>query len=98
MIDATPFRQWYTKQYNTGMGTKKSVSEADQKLIANKKSGAVTRKMAARNSTIDPLVNAQASTGRLMARISSRPGQSGRCDGYILEGKELEFYQRAVKK
>ena len=32
---------------------------------------------------------------RLLACISSRPGQSGRADGYILEGKELEFY---VKK
>jgi small subunit ribosomal protein S8e len=31
------------------------------------------------------------------AVISSRPGQSGRCDGYILEGKELEFYQRKLK-
>lgn len=30
------------------------------------------------------------------ARISSRPGQSGRCDGYILEGKELEFYLKKV--
>ena len=27
-----------------------------------------------------------------LACVSSRPGQSGRCDGYILEGKELEFY------
>ena len=26
---------------------------------------------------------------RLLACISSRPGQSGRADGYILEGKEL---------
>ena len=32
------------------------------------------------------------------ARISSRPGQSGRCDGYILEGKELEFYLKKVSK
>jgi small subunit ribosomal protein S8e len=31
----------------------------------------------------------------LLACISSRPGQSGRLDGYILEGKELDFY---VKK
>ena len=29
-------------------------------------------------------------SGRLYAVISSRPGQSGRADGYILEGKELE--------
>ena len=31
------------------------------------------------------------------ACVSSRPGQSGRCDGYILEGKELEFYQRKLR-
>ena len=31
------------------------------------------------------------------ACVSSRPGQSGRCDGYILEGKELEFYLKKLK-
>jgi small subunit ribosomal protein S8e len=31
------------------------------------------------------------------ACISSRPGQSGRADGYILEGKELEFYVKKLK-
>jgi small subunit ribosomal protein S8e len=34
---------------------------------------------------------------RLTAKISSRPGQSGRCDGYLLEGQELEFYVRKLK-
>ncbi len=43
-------------------------------------------------------VDDQFSTGRLLACISSRPGQCGRCDGYILEGKELEFYQRRMQK
>ena len=32
-----------------------------------------------------------------MAAISSRPGQCGRADGYILEGKELEFYLKKIK-
>ena len=32
-----------------------------------------------------------------VACVSSRPGQSGRCDGYILEGKELEFYQKKLR-
>lgn len=32
-----------------------------------------------------------------LACVSSRPGQSGRCDGYIIEGKELEFYLRKLK-
>lgn len=46
---------------------------------------------------IDPLLEQQFAAGRLYAAISSRPGQSGRCDGYILEGKELEFYIRRLK-
>ena len=41
---------------------------------------------------IDPLLESQFGAGRLYAAISSRPGQSGRADGYILEGKELEVY------
>jgi len=42
------------------------------------------------DAKVDPLLEAQFGAGRLYARISSRPGQSGRADGYILEGKELE--------
>lgn len=34
----------------------------------------------------------------LRALCCSRPGQCGRCDGYILEGKELEFYIRKMQK
>lgn len=40
----------------------------------------------------------QLQTGRLMAVVSSRPGQCGRADGYILEGKELEFYTKKTSK
>lgn len=42
------------------------------------------------DAKIDPLLEQQFNAGRLYAAISSRPGQSGRADGYILEGKELE--------
>ncbi|PAA56428.1 hypothetical protein BOX15_Mlig018086g1, partial [Macrostomum lignano] len=35
--------------------------------------------------------------GRLYACITSRPGQCGRADGYILEGKELDFYLRKIR-
>lgn len=42
------------------------------------------------DAKIDPLLEQQFVAGRLYAAISSRPGQSGRADGYILEGKELE--------
>jgi len=38
----------------------------------------------------------QFKTGRLYARITSRPGQVGRADGIILEGEELAFYLRKI--
>jgi ribosomal protein S8E len=42
------------------------------------------------DAKVDPLLESQFAAGRLYATISSRPGQSGRADGYVLEGKELE--------
>jgi hypothetical protein len=56
------------------------------------KSAHVLRVTAERQATakIDPLLESQFQAGRLYASISSRPGQSGRADGYVLEGKELE--------
>ena len=45
-----------------------------------------------------PQMDEQFARGRLHAVISSRPGQTGRVDGYILEGKELEFYLRPLAK
>ena len=49
-----------------------------------------------KDRVIDPKVSDQFSQQRLLACISSRPGQSGRADGYILEGKELEFYAKKI--
>ena len=45
---------------------------------------------------IDQKVADQFAQQRLLACIGSRPGQSGRADGYILEGKELEFYAKKI--
>ena len=47
---------------------------------------------------LDSNLNSQFDTGRLLAAISSRPGQCGRCDGYVLEGKELEFYVKRMAR
>lgn len=60
-----------------------------------KKSRAVLRKLESRkaDAKMDPHVEDQFPTGRLYAILSSRPGQSGRADGYILEGRELDFYR-----
>lgn len=46
---------------------------------------------------VEQALEEQFVTGRVLASISSRPGQCGRCDGYVLEGKELEFYMKKIK-
>jgi len=46
---------------------------------------------------IDHQLEEQFNTGRLYAKITSRPGQHGRADGYILEGEELGFYIRKIQ-
>lgn len=70
------------------------------KLQAEKKSKHAERKLAlrAKGRVLDPALDDAFSSGRLLACISSRPGQSGRCDGYILEGAELDFYSKQLKK
>ena len=40
----------------------------------------------------------QLASGKILARISSRPGQSGRADGYILEDEELSFYHKKINQ
>jgi small subunit ribosomal protein S8e len=50
----------------------------------------------ARRHTLEKALEDQFTTGRLFACISSRPGQSGRCDGFVLEGRELEFYLKKI--
>ncbi|KAL9691610.1 hypothetical protein QQ045_012035 [Rhodiola kirilowii] len=37
-------------------------------------------------------------SGCLLAAITACPGQHRRADGYILEGKELEFYMKKLQK
>jgi small subunit ribosomal protein S8e len=103
LIDAAPFRQWYEAHYGVKIGLKKgkaAAGAADAVEEEVKKSDHVVRKLAQRcaGRTLEQHVDDQFSGGRLLAKISSRPGQSGRCDGYILEGKELEFYRKAMAR
>jgi small subunit ribosomal protein S8e len=101
-IDAAPFRQWYEAHYGLPLGKRRGqkAQEAAAAAEATPKSRSVERKLAARqvNAKVDPALEHQFAAGRLLACVSSRPGQSGRVDGYILEGEELAFYQRALKK
>ena len=98
-IDANPFRMWYLKHYDIELN-KKKVEESDKARAEAKQSRHVKAhvKHNAANRVIDTKVADQFNSGRVLACISSRPGQSGRCDGYILEGKELEFYTKKLER
>jgi len=98
-IDATPFRHWYSKHYGTDLGKKRGAAAAAP-VEEVKKSGHVQHKLKARASTrsLESAIEDQFASGRLLACIASRPGQSGRADGYILEGEELAFYMRKLDK
>ncbi|KAL0251922.1 hypothetical protein GEMRC1_001134 [Eukaryota sp. GEM-RC1] len=52
----------------------------------------------AESKKIESAIIDQVAAGRILARLSSRPGQSGRADGYILEGEELAFYAKKMQK
>ena len=94
-IDAAPFKQWYEQFYGVKLG---KATKKDEEPI--KTSNHVDRKLKKRqtNRTLDKALESQFNTGRIYAKISSRPGQSGRCDGYILEGAELKFYLNKMSK
>ncbi|KAJ5037945.1 uncharacterized protein L3040_006821 [Drepanopeziza brunnea f. sp. 'multigermtubi'] len=101
-VDAAPFRQWYEAHYGQNLGRRRQ-QKAGQEIAEpdTKKSKSVEKKHHARfaaQGKVEPALEKQFEAGRLFAVISSRPGQSGRCDGYILEGEELAFYQRQLRK
>lgn len=100
-IDSTPFRQWYESHYATALGRKKNakLTEEETAAIHGKKSATATKKFDERKklAEVDQGLIEQFQQGRLLARIASRPGQTGRVDGYVLEGKELEFYVKKMK-
>lgn len=96
-IDGQPFKQWYLKRYGVDLGKKK---KGEEETKQEKRSGHVEAKQKARlaRQKLDPLIEDQFQSGRLLACVASRPGQSGRADGYVLEGEELTFYKKKMEK
>jgi len=109
-VDAAPFRQWYEQHYAQDIGRKKKAAAAAKKETTEegeaaveeekKKSKHLLRKIEHRQEghKLDPHLEEQFASGRLLAAIASRPGQCGRADGYILEGRELEFYMKKIQR
>jgi len=98
LIDAHPFKEWYESHYGVRVGLKKGMvaTHSDDKG----KSDHVKRKMATRQKyrSLEQALDHQFSSGRILAKVTSRPGQCGRCDGVILEGPELSFYQKMMQR
>ena len=96
-VDASPFAQFYKQHYGVLIGRKAKGTEND---VDAKQSKHVQRKLEKRceGRKIDQLLEDQFMAGRLYVCITSRPGQCGRISGYVLEGKELEFYVKKMQK
>ena len=104
LIDAHPFVNYIQQRYN-GLKAKEITKETklnlewetmgDRKSTKDIKDKYLRRRI---RTQISDKLKSQFVKGSLYACISSRPGQSGRCDGYILEGKELEFYTKKMQK
>eukprot|EP00606_Chrysophyceae_sp_TOSAG23-5_P000492 GSChrysophyteH2.ASY1.ANO1.906.1 assembled CDS len=90
----------YNASNNELVRTKTLVKNCIAEEEETKKSNSLLKKLRTRQTgrTLDQALDDQFASGRLLACLSSRPGQSGRADGYILEGKELEFYQKQLKR
>jgi small subunit ribosomal protein S8e len=89
----------YLQHYDVDLN-KKKVAESDEARKQLKRSKHLQAKLKNRQEdrVVEQNVADQFNSGRILACISSRPGQSGRCDGYILEGKELDFYLKKLEK
>lgn len=98
-VDAAPFRQWYEAHYGQALGRRRQVKgETEEEKKKSKSVVAKQEERLKKAGKVEPALERQFEAGRLYAVVSSRPGQSGRVDGYILEGDELAFYQRAIRK
>ena len=93
-IDAAPYRQWYYKHYGVILGKRRATDKSGE-ISATRKIRWASR-MSQRG--LEKPLEDQVKGGRVLAKISSRPGQVGRADGYLLEGAELAFYLRTTNK
>jgi small subunit ribosomal protein S8e len=94
-IDSSAFREIVQKTIVKGEIEKNLNEKTTESANLNKKSSFGTP-LSKRECHLS--IESQIATGRLLARICSRPGQSGRVDGYVLEGIELDFYMKKIQK
>nr|AGM32337.1 40S ribosomal protein S8 [Coptotermes formosanus] len=92
-VETGPFKEWFAKAKGKPLGNEKY--EAPKNITDDMRKSWLKHKD---DAPVESDLMSEFSSGRLLAVISSRPGQCGRADGYILEGEELKFYQEAIQK
>ncbi len=92
-VEAAPFRAYFENKYGMQLEGK---AETATDLEGKSDGWKAKRVAASKDLKTDEKFMSQFSNGRMLAMISSRPGQCGRADGYLLEGKELDFYSRKI--
>ena len=99
-VDSTPFKYyWYINYTDVRVNRLPEVKEPklkeqlDQKKNKKQKEHPNKKNLDKLNHFFELL-----NKGKLYACITSRPGQVGKADGYLLEGKELEFYLKKLEK
>ena len=99
-IDPTPFKYYWYIHYDDNKITRMpEISDPERKNKLEEKRNK-HKKAHPYKDQLDKLGRffELLNKGRLYACITSRPGQVGKADGYLLEGKELEFYIKKVEK
>lgn len=104
-IDALPFKNYIIRHYfgvdneEELKNFKLNFNEWAAGEISSKKGDRQSKYLKRRkNNKLEPKFVEELMKGNLLACISSRPGQSGKADGYLLEGKELDFYLKKIEK
>ena len=93
-IESTPFKTYLISKYGKNILPKvEGEKEEDAKM-----SMTFVKNLEKKDKFVDANVAEQLVSGKILARISSRPGQTGRADGYIVEGEELMFYKKKIAK
>ena len=96
LIDASPFKLWYKSYYNIDLSSGESETlEFSDKLDADKKAEIEERQ---KTQKLPKNIEKQFGNNKILACITSKPGQVGRADGYILEGDELQFYLKKISE
>ena len=99
-VDPTPFKYYWHIHYEEKKFNKlpeikdpKRAQKLEEKKSAHQKKHPFSDQLDKYHAFFDNV-----NRNRILARITSRPGQTGRADGYLLEGKELDFYQKKIEK